>query len=73
MKYTLLNFSNVILILGCLFFAFNYGWEWYLIILIVWGLGFWKMSANTELQKEIMESEKDLINAKAEYYRRKKK
>jgi hypothetical protein len=65
------NIANALLILGSLYFYFTYEKSYWFIVLIIWGIGMWSFHAYTDLRKRMIQAEIELLEAKAEYYRRK--
>ena len=66
-----LNVGNAILILGCLYFGYTYGFEWWLTSLILLSVGTWAYHGFTKERKKMFKAQIEMLQAKSEYYRRK--
>ena len=63
------NIANVILILGCMYFVFNYGFAWWIIGLMFIGLLTLTYAGFIKERKKYFEAEIELLKAKANYYK----
>ena len=68
----IMNLANVILILGSIWFYFNYEKSLWFIGFILFALFVWSYHAYTNERKALLKAEIELVKAKIEYYRRKK-
>lgn len=68
-----LNIANTVLILGCLYFIYTYGFSWWLVFLIIFALGTWLYNAGVNEQKDLLKARAEYYRAKAEYYKERKK
>jgi hypothetical protein len=65
------NIGHSILIVACLYFGYSHGFEWWMIGLILFGLGTWNYAGYNKDAKRLLEAQIRLCEAKAEYFRRK--
>ena len=65
------NIGSAILILGCLYFGYSNGFEWWLIGLVLLACATWAYPGFSKERKELVKSQINLNKAKTEYYREK--
>ena len=65
------NLGNALLILGCLYFGYTYGFAWWLIILIVFAFGMWSYAGFSNERRKKYNAEIDLLKVKTEFIRKK--
>lgn len=68
------NVGGAILILGLLWFGFNYGWSWWMVTLTVVSvtlvLSSWEVHGFSSERKALIRSETELNHAQANWYTR---
>lgn len=62
------NVGSAILILGCLFFGYAYGFDWWLILLILLATLSWVYYFRTSDESKLIKTKIDFIKAKTDYY-----
>lgn len=65
-----LNIGNAILIVGCLYFGYTYGWNLGLYLLILLGIITWAYHAFAKEKEDLLNAQIEFFRAKAEYYRK---
>ena len=67
----ILNLGNAILILGCLYLGYKYGFDWFLGLLILLASVTWAYYGFRTERKELMKAKIALLKAKTKFYDRK--
>ena len=66
-----INIGSAILILGCLYFGYLHGFDWWLVGLIIMGALSWNFILRRDQDKRKLEAQIELLKSEADYYRRK--
>lgn len=64
------NIGHAILILGMIFYGYNYGWEWWTVALILLSAGSWGVFGHYSDNKAKLKAEIKLLEEKARWYSR---
>jgi hypothetical protein len=62
------NIGEAVLILGCMWFGFTYGFSWWIQALMILSLITWAQYIIPDENKELIKRQSDYYRARAEYY-----
>lgn len=62
------NIGEAILLLGCMWFGFTYGFSWWIIAIMGLCLIVWGMYVIPDENKELVRQQADFYRARAKYY-----
>lgn len=67
----MINIGSTILILGCIYFDYTYGFNWWLVPFILLGLVTWAYIGFSDERKGLYKAQIQYYESRADYYKRK--